>query len=140
MTGNKWTFVLFWLVCILLIMRKNTGTKEISCVFFFFIFLRQQPFSKLFKAFILSNLSLFLFCDRALLQNLDNSNSSVCGEAAGESLSARSHSFCILIQNKDLSEQLQRNDDYHIIKQSPEPVGKFLFSPFIPAFKKLQTQ
>lgn len=99
-----------------------------------------QPFAKLFKAFILSNLSLFLFCDRALLQNLDYSNSSVCGEAAGESLSAHSHSFCILIQNRDLSEQLQQNDDYHIIKQSLEPVGKFLFSPFIPAFKKLQTQ
>lgn len=111
---------------------------EISCGFF--ICWRQQPFAKPFKAFILSNLSLLVFCDRALLQNLDYSNSSVCGEAAGESLSARSHSFCILIQNRDLSEQLQQNDDYHIIKQRPEPVGKFLFSLFIPAFKELQTQ
>lgn len=44
----------------------------------------------------------FFIPNRALIQNLDFSNSSVCGEAAGESLSALSHSARILSQNKNL--------------------------------------
>lgn len=43
-----------------------------------------KPFVRLFNA---ANLSSLLFSNRALIQNLDHSNSSVCGEAAGEPLS-----------------------------------------------------
>lgn len=54
-----------------------------------------KPFGALIR-----NLSSVLFSNRGIIQNLDHSNSSVCGEAAGEPLSTFFHFLCILIKPK----------------------------------------